>query len=222
MRLPAYIKAILLALGLVSLVFSYHEPLSVNDGSRFATVDSLIHRHTFRIDDSPYRNQIDTVFFKGNYFSDKPPLLAAYSAAIYTALQAILPLNLWIKPFPHYLSILTSVGISWIVLCFLMVYAYESIGIKNASVVGPAVAGTLFGTLILSYATVYHSHVIEAMLVFGVFYLIIRYRLKRFKDSSIYAGLLSGVLIMLNPLTIIYSFGTAIFFLTESLRAFAK
>jgi hypothetical protein len=61
-----------------------------NDGSRLATVESLVDRHTFVIDDSIFVHRPgtqDKVLINGRFYSDKPPVSSMLLAAVYQALQ---------------------------------------------------------------------------------------------------------------------------------------
>jgi hypothetical protein len=78
---------------------------SWNDGSRLATVESLVDRRTFIIDDSifvraaedgsPYDPRVpilrqgtrDLLFINGHFYSDKPPVSAVLLAGLYQVLQ---------------------------------------------------------------------------------------------------------------------------------------
>src|SRR5262249_9994653 len=83
-----------------------------NDASRLATIECLVDYHSFAIDDSvfvkvPAENApftpfdkilhksgtLDRMLFKGHYYSDKAPVPALYSAAIYKLLQSTTGLN---------------------------------------------------------------------------------------------------------------------------------
>lgn len=103
------------ALGLLALVFAAigAEPYATswNDGSRFASVESLVERDTFCIDDSiflkptpelsargtpPYdldnpllrQGTWDRLFINGHWYSDKPPLVSVPLAGIYRVAMA--------------------------------------------------------------------------------------------------------------------------------------
>jgi hypothetical protein len=56
--------------------------------SRFATVQSLVERGTFRIDESEFSDTIDKVYVNGHFYSDKPPLLAVLGVAPYYVVRA--------------------------------------------------------------------------------------------------------------------------------------
>src|SRR6266851_4398869 len=77
-----------------------------NDGSRLATIECLVDRGTFAIDDSifvvtptgnaPYMpddvvvqqtGTLDRMRINGHYYSDKPAVPALYSAVVYKGLQ---------------------------------------------------------------------------------------------------------------------------------------
>lgn len=83
-----------------------------NDASRLATIECLVDYRTFAIDDSVFVNvpaedapftpydkilhktgTLDRMRFNGRYYSDKAPVPALYSAAIYKALQVTTGLN---------------------------------------------------------------------------------------------------------------------------------
>jgi hypothetical protein len=83
-----------------------------NDGSRLASVESLVERGTFCIDDSPFlvpppelaergapaydpdnpllhKGTLDKLLINGRYYSDKPPLVSVPLAGAYRALVAV-------------------------------------------------------------------------------------------------------------------------------------
>jgi hypothetical protein len=83
-----------------------------NDASRLATVDCLVDHGTFAIDDSIFvsvpagdapftpadvdvhvTGTLDRMRFHGRYYSDKAPVPALYSAAVYKGLQLVTGLN---------------------------------------------------------------------------------------------------------------------------------
>ena len=108
-----------------------------NDGSRLATVESLVDRHTFAIDDSvyvtvpalddpvrrsPYASSDpdmtrllqagtgDKIFVEGHYYSDKSPVPALLLALLYQALQWLTGLRAAFQPeaFCWAMSLLSS------------------------------------------------------------------------------------------------------------------
>jgi hypothetical protein len=101
---------VVVAAATVVVLSCQHYAGSWNDGSRLATVESLVDRHTWAIDDSifvqpqrvqsssssPYppnnaalaaRGTMDKLFINGRYYSDKSPVPALLMAGIYWILQ---------------------------------------------------------------------------------------------------------------------------------------
>src|SRR6185295_3499159 len=96
-------RALLLVVALAGIVaFISARPYagSWNDGSRLATVECLVDRHTLVIDDSlfvkvgtstPYRGEgvdngtLDKLHINGHFYSDKSPVPALLLAIIYQA-----------------------------------------------------------------------------------------------------------------------------------------
>jgi hypothetical protein len=97
--------AVTVAALIVAVIGARPYASSWNDGSRLATVESLIDRHTLVIDDSifvrvpergsPYdpaqpllqRGTQDKLFIGGHFYSDKPPVSALVLAGFYQLLQ---------------------------------------------------------------------------------------------------------------------------------------
>ncbi|HYE88206.1 MAG TPA: hypothetical protein VEA16_17710 [Vicinamibacterales bacterium] len=55
--------------------------------SRLGTIESIVERGTYRLDDSTFINTIDKVRRDGHYYSHQPPLLSALEAPVYWALH---------------------------------------------------------------------------------------------------------------------------------------
>lgn len=55
--------------------------------SRLGTIESIVERGTFRLDDSSFINTIDKVHRDGHYYSHQPPLLSALEAPVYWVLH---------------------------------------------------------------------------------------------------------------------------------------
>ena len=55
--------------------------------SRLGTVESIVERGTYRLDDSTFINTIDKVYRDGHYYSHQPPLLSALEAPVYWVLH---------------------------------------------------------------------------------------------------------------------------------------
>jgi hypothetical protein len=110
---------------------------SWNDGSRLATVESLVDHHTLAIDDSlfvavpapddpsmlnPYqgaalgKGTLDKLAISGHFYSDKSPVPALLLAVIYQALQWLFGLNVRLDPeaFCWWMTVVSS-GVAYLI-----------------------------------------------------------------------------------------------------------
>ena len=62
-------------------------PESAHEYSRLGTVESLVQRQTFQLDDSTFIDTLDKIFRGGHYYSHQPPLLALIEAPVYWGLH---------------------------------------------------------------------------------------------------------------------------------------
>jgi hypothetical protein len=159
-----------------------------NDGSRLATVESLVDRHTFAIDDSIYLNPstaarppydpadalvarygtLDKLLIDGRYYSDKSPVPAALMAG---------PYQLWRwagGPTAADRPDLFARGLTWLFAGVPYVLAVWAVGRMNRSVGVPApwdlvlTAGFAFASLALPYAAHVNNHVLLLAVAAGV------------------------------------------------------
>ena len=93
---------------------------NANVRSRLATVQSLVERGTFRIDESEFRDTIDKVQVNGHFYSDKPPLLAVMGAASYYLVRALEGRRGALGKYTAALITASTLGISFVpcVICF--------------------------------------------------------------------------------------------------------
>jgi hypothetical protein len=120
-----------------------------NDGSRLATVESLVDYHTFSIDRSifvvvpteipPYppddlllrRGTQDKLLIAGRYYSDKSPVPALWLAAVYQTLQWSIGLVAREQPSLFcYLMNLTSSGLAYVLAVLCMHRLGREIGLS--------------------------------------------------------------------------------------------
>lgn len=134
-------------------------PISWNDRSRFATIESIVDRGTVAIDGSPFAVGLgDEYRYRGHLYSDKSPLLAVQGAAVAKAASAF---GVTLQRTPGaaaYVIVLGTAGL-WFALGCAYAYAFQRLlGItpRGAAVVA-AISG--LGTLTLPYATVLANHV---------------------------------------------------------------
>src|SRR5512136_260183 len=72
---------------------------SWNDSSRLATIDSLLERGTWQIDESPFAQVTwDKVFLNNHFYSSKPPLFEAAAVIPYSLMYYLLGVKLQVAP----------------------------------------------------------------------------------------------------------------------------
>ncbi|MBX3274587.1 MAG: hypothetical protein KF729_30255 [Sandaracinaceae bacterium] len=143
-----------------------------NTASRLATVESLVHRGTFDITDSPFRAEtVDYVRLDGRALSSKPPLLPVAAAALYAPLHALgldIVDDLWLVhrvlvfafgTVPHALLLFAAFlwlrlvspdpwarGWTFVMLCFGFLGAGYATTLNNHSVAAASAMGALYFT----------------------------------------------------------------------------
>ena len=146
--------------------------VNVNDGSRLATVESLVERHTFAIEASSIFT-IDKYSYQGHFYSDKPPLLALYAAVPYAVLHTVgITFRRSANVTYALLTLLTTALITAIGLMFLRRTLRRFPIDPGWADVVVLLAGV--GTLVLPYSTVFSNHTAAAALLMLGFYFLIR------------------------------------------------
>ena len=80
--------ATLLAAGFLAIaLLTKTTPESAHEFSRLGTVESLVERGTFALDDSTFVDTIDKIRRDGHFYSHQPPLLALIETPVYAALR---------------------------------------------------------------------------------------------------------------------------------------
>jgi len=142
-----------------------------NTASRLATVDSLVHRGTFDISESPFLDEtVDFVRLDDQVLSTKPPLLPVAAAGVYWGLHHALGLSLseetglthraiifFVETIPHALLLLAGFlllriwsddprarGLTFIALCFGFLGAGYATTLNNHSPAAAAVLGAVY------------------------------------------------------------------------------
>ncbi len=143
--------------------------------SRFATVQSLVERGTFRIDESEFSDTVDKIQVRGHSYSDKPPLLAVMGAASYYVVRAFEGRRGALGKYTGALITLSILGISF-VLCILCFYdALRRTGIAHEYqliMVASLGVATIYGLWNLTF----NNHGFTASWLFIGFYCMLRAR----------------------------------------------
>jgi len=140
-----HISALLLGSILIAVISARPYAGSWNDGSRLATVESLVDYHTWSIDESVFvrtpgiitknwkaayppdkpalaaQGTLDKLFIRGLYYSDKSPLPALIMAGVYKMIQVATGLKAAANPplFCYLMALIFSGG-SYVVAVFCM------------------------------------------------------------------------------------------------------
>ena len=202
-----------LACFVVIALLTKTDPGSANEYSRFGTVESLVRRGTFQLDDSSFITTVDKIYRDGHYYSHQPPLLPVLEAPVYWAIS--LPgirFNNRGRAVTTYLFILFTNGIALALTVVVMAKILERSGVAPR---GRDVLAVLlvFGTWLLPYGIVSSSHGISGLLV-----AVLTYQLLLSQSTPITPvrglgmGLVLGLLVVIEmlplisflPLTIIY------------------
>ena len=162
-----------------------------NDYSRLATVESLVERNTFIIDDVSIVPKVDKVFINGHFYSDKPPVLSFLSAGVYFLLYRLFNISFSSNlKLTYYLMTLICIGILSSLMILFFYKSLKFIKIKETYRL-ILTFGLLFGTLILPYALIFNNHIVAASLLLISFYFILKIKFGEKKGRYLFiVGLL--------------------------------
>lgn len=175
-------------------VFTHSYAGSFNDRSRMAAVESLVHRGTWHIDDSPFGRTGDRILVDNHFYSDKPPVLTFTAAGVYAALHGAFDLTLdadWCDldqgpchcraicdddpDWAYYLLTLTLVGLPSALMLALFYRMTHLFDLGNGAAL--LLTGTLgLATQVFPYSTVFNSHLPAAASLLGGFYALLKTR----------------------------------------------
>jgi hypothetical protein len=189
----------LLVRTLIVLFFFWSPIESVNPASRLATIDSIRARGTVATEGSWFFNTVDMVYVDGHFYSDKPPLLSLYSAALIRPIHKIVTFADPGWRFLYFLVVLTGSGVSLLAI-FLLLRTLRRRFPERSPTLGWLFAAVVGATCLLPFARTYNDHIVEAALILGVFALLIQYRATAAPWVAPVAGLLIGTIGLLHPL----------------------
>jgi hypothetical protein len=201
---------------LVCAILTKTHAVSWNDGSRFATVESLVDRHTVAIDGSPFLAIVgDWYRYQGKTYSDKPPLLAVEGAAVAFVLA---PFGITFehqRPLTIYLVTLLTVG-AWYATgcCYVYLFA-RRLGFERRRSYGIAALSGL-ATLSLPYATVLSNHVPCGVAAIAGFYHAVRAR--ESNGHAALGGLFFALSYGFDPTAVIFVAPAAVLMMGTSLQ----
>lgn len=181
--------------------------------SRLGTIESIVDRGTYRLDDSTFIHTIDKVYRDGHFYSHQPPLLSTLEAPVYWLLHLSGARfhNRGKFVITYAFTLLTNgLALALTVLVFADILAMASIGPPFKY----ALAALLpLGTWLLPYGLVTNNHGISGLLMTVLIWLLLKVewqggtRARAFAIGAV-LGLLSGIeilpIVSFVPVTLIY------------------
>ena len=154
-----------LATWLLVALFTKTSPVSAHEFSRLGTVQSLVERGTYQLDDSSFIDTLDKVFRHGHFYSHQPPLLATLEAPVYWALHASgFRFNNRTRGLTVYLFTLLTNGAALALTVVVLSQVFALAAVPRPARDWYALLFTL-GTWLLPYGVVSTSHGISALLL---------------------------------------------------------
>ncbi|HZQ08678.1 MAG TPA: hypothetical protein VFD70_19000 [Anaerolineae bacterium] len=187
------------------LIWTKPKPVSWNDISRTAAIESSVEQGTWAIDTSPWLDFTrDKVSLNGHFYSGKMPLLSAVGAVWYSVLY-----KLGLSLTPDCATRARGCAYYWVTLLLIGAPASATVGLfyawgryLNLSA-AIALLGTLTlgaGTMLLPYSLVLNHHLPSAASLFIAFFLLMT-RAPRDARWMLGSGLFAGLALMCDPLS---------------------
>ncbi len=151
----------------IPLVFiTKTQPLVDHEFSRLGTIDSLVVRHNYYLEESRFHGSADRIDYKGHSYSHQPPLLSTLQAPVFWVLHQA-GLNLWNSaPFDlAYLLFTWLTSGAALALTVVVLDATFRLGGVSASLSAFSAIALTLGTWLFPYALVVNNHVVSGLLV---------------------------------------------------------
>jgi len=163
-----------------------------NDRSRIATVESLVERGTFIIDNSIYSWTGDKIYVNGHFYSDKPPVLSFLAAGPYF-LMSKLGLTFYNNEgVVYYLLTLICVGIPAALTVHFFHKSLKLVRVRR-DIDQKLTIAFGFCTLFLPWSTTFNNHVPATALCFISFYFLLKNRIQASWKTTFLAGFLAAL-----------------------------
>lgn len=185
----AYLK-IFIIFFILFAILTKTGPISWNDRSRIAQIQSLVEYGSFIIDKSSFSAFTgDKYFFNNHFYSDKPPILALYASPFYFALRQLGFSFQKHESMTYYLLTLLTIG----VLSALGLIVFRKILMEFFHASNEWADITTFitgvGTIILPYSLIINNHVPSGVLILLGFYFFLDFRKNSGLKNPAYSGL---------------------------------
>jgi hypothetical protein len=186
-------KKVTLALMLLALPLIAPSATSWNSASRMAMIQSIVERHSFVIDESDFIDTGDKVFIDGHFYSEKAPLPAFIGVLAYFPLYHLgIELDTG-RTLAQYLIVLLTVKLLWSValLAFCHSLGFTPLDRPSRRLLVVALG---FGSLFLSFSSVFNNHCFAASFLSIGFYFYLRFQARGAADPD---ALLAGLFLSL-------------------------
>jgi hypothetical protein len=222
---PQRFKIIILFLGIFSVwaVQTKTQLISWNESSRLAAVQALVERQSWQIDDLPLGGHTgDKIFFKGQFYSSKLPLLTVITTVPYQVLHRIFGSSLKLEACDekevcaYYWLSLIVIGLSSATLVVLFYQAIQHFNLPATI----SLSITLlfgFGSMMWPYSLVYNNHVPTALCLFASFLILLQNhpidgsdRITNSRTALFSSGLLASVAVSFELTAIFLALGLAV------------
>ncbi len=181
--------------------------------SRLGTIESIVDRGTYRLDDSTFINTIDKVYRDGHFYSHQPPLLSTLEAPVYWLLHLSGARfhNRGKFVLTYAFTLLTNgVALALTVLVFADILAMASVRPPLKYVLAALLP---LGTWLLPYGLVTNNHGISGLLMTVLIWLLLTVEWRGVTPARTFAigavlGLLAAIeilpIVSFVPVTLIY------------------
>ena len=198
---------------LLLAVLTKTDPESAHEFSRLGTVESLVERGTYQLDDSIFIGTIDKIYRNGHYYSHQPPLLATIQTPVYWVIrQPGLRFNNRGRRISTYLFSLATNGVALALTVVIFANILTLAGVARQ--IRDVCAMLLpFGSWLLPYGVVSNSHGISGMLIAALVWLLLLLEWQGIARARLAAlGAVLGLAVTIEllplvsflPLTLIY------------------
>lgn len=184
--------------------------------SRLGTVESLVERHSYWLEESKFHGSGDKIFYDGHFYSHQPPLLATLQSPVFWVLSKA-GLHFWnTAPFDlaYYLFTACTNGVALALIIVVFEIVLRRLGVPPGRSVACAFL-LILGSWLLPYGLVTNNHEAAALLVAVLALLLIDLEQGRVDAARCaLVGLTLGLLVAVEvvpvvsflPLTIVYLF----------------
>jgi hypothetical protein len=150
-------------------------PTSAHEWARLGTVESLVERWSYQLDESKFHGTRDKVFSRGHFYSHQPPLLATIESPVYWSLHLVGLRFSNNAPFDpaYYLFVVLTNGLA---LALTVVVLARSFALASLTVQASRLYALVLtmGTWLLPYGIVTNNHGVAGLLIAVLAYHLLR------------------------------------------------